>query len=84
MPGTISENAVAASITPAPKPSNVSLSAKGMRRITNTGTAPSAVPSAQMAPPCNARDSLGSRFSHSSPWAASKVMPASSNSDPTA
>ncbi|MNS44260.1 hypothetical protein D3C72_766990 [compost metagenome] len=84
MPGTISENAVAASITPAPKPSNVSLSVCGIRRITSTGTAPSAVPRAQIAPPCNARNSLGSRFSHSSPWATSKVMPANSNSDPTA
>ncbi|MNL45946.1 hypothetical protein D3C87_1686260 [compost metagenome] len=84
IPGTISENAVAASITPAPKPSKESLSAWGMCRITNTGTAPSAVPRAQIAPPCNARDSFGSRSSHSSPCATSKLMPASSSSDPTA
>ncbi|MNN77350.1 hypothetical protein D3C81_1938050 [compost metagenome] len=84
MPGMISENAVAASMTPAPKPSSESLSAWGMRRITSTGTAPSAVPRAQIAPPCNARDSRGSRSSQASPCATSKLMPASSNSDPNA
>ncbi|MNP64467.1 hypothetical protein D3C76_1599660 [compost metagenome] len=84
MPGTISENAVAASITPAPKPSSVSLSVWGIRRITSTGTAPSAVPRAQIAPPCNARDSRGSRSSHANPCATSKLMPASSSSDPNA
>ncbi|MNL21813.1 hypothetical protein D3C87_1431210 [compost metagenome] len=84
IPGTISENAVAASITPAPKPSSVSLTAWGICRITNTGTAPNAVPSAQIAPPCNARNSFGSRSSHASPWATNNVMPANSNSDPIA
>ncbi|MNG06015.1 hypothetical protein D3C84_892340 [compost metagenome] len=84
IPGTISENAVAASITPAPKPSSVSLTVWGMRRITNTGTAPKAVPRAQIAPPCSARISFGSRSSQTSPWAPNKVMPASSNSDPNA
>ncbi|MCY1432351.1 hypothetical protein D9M71_483440 [compost metagenome] len=84
MPGTISENAVAASITPAPKPSKVSLSICGIRRITNTGTAPSAVPKAQIAPPCSARSNFGSRSSHASPWATKRLIPASSNSDPNA
>lgn len=84
MPGTINENAVAASITPAPNPSKVSLSACGMRRITSTGTAPSAVPKAQMAPPCKARNSRGSRFSQCKPWATSKLIPANSNSEPAA
>ncbi|MNE36250.1 hypothetical protein D3C80_1300540 [compost metagenome] len=84
IPGTISENAVAASMTPAPKPSKVSLSATGIRRMTSTGTAPKAVPSAQIAPPCSARINFGSRLSHARPWATSKVEPANNKSAPTA
>ncbi len=84
MPGTISENAVAASITPAPKPSSESLTAWGMRRMTSTGTAPSAVPKAQSPPPSSARSSLGSRSSHARPLATNNVIPANSNNDPKA
>ena len=84
MPGTISEKAVAASITPAPKPNKVSLTATGIFRITSTGTAPSAVPNAHNAPPCSARSSLGSRSSQTSPLATSKAVPANNKSVPKA
>ncbi|MNP34867.1 hypothetical protein D3C76_1281740 [compost metagenome] len=66
-PGMISEKAVAASITPAPKPSRVSASATGMLRITSTGTAPRAVPRAHSAPPSSARNMRGSRSSQAIP-----------------
>ena len=84
MPGTISEKAVAASITPAPKPNKVSLTATGIFRITSTGTAPSAVPNAHNAPPCSARSSLGSRSSQTSPLATNRAVPANSKSVPKA
>lgn len=84
IPGTINEKAVAASITPAPNPNRVSLSASGILRMTNTGTAPSAVPRAQTAPPCNARNKRGSRSSQDKPWATSNAVPANSNSEPNA
>ncbi|MNC45629.1 hypothetical protein D3C75_946060 [compost metagenome] len=83
-PGMIRENAVAASITPAPKPSNVSANATGMLRMTSTGTAPSAVPSAHNAPPSRARSMRGSRSSQARPRATSSAAPASISKLPSA
>ncbi|MOA29822.1 hypothetical protein D3C78_1508600 [compost metagenome] len=83
-PGIIRENAVAASITPAPKPSSVSASATGMLRMTSTGTAPNAVPSAHNAPPSRARNIRGSRSSQARPRATSSAVPASNSKVPSA
>ncbi|MNP30447.1 hypothetical protein D3C76_1235190 [compost metagenome] len=80
----IKEKAIAANITPAPKPSNVSANATGMLRITSTGTAPSAVPNAHRAPPSSARIMRGSRSSQAIPCATSKALPTSSNRVPRA
>ncbi|MNE52558.1 hypothetical protein D3C80_1472330 [compost metagenome] len=83
-PGMIRENAVAASITPAPKPSSVSASATGMLRMTSTGTAPNAVPSAHNAPPSRARNIRGSRSSQARPRATNSAVPASKSKVPSA
>ncbi|MNE48525.1 hypothetical protein D3C80_1429930 [compost metagenome] len=83
-PGMIRENAVAASITPAPKPSSVSAKATGMLRMTNTGTAPRAVPNAHSAPPSRARSIRGSRPSQAMPCASSNAVPTSNSKVPIA
>src|SRR5471032_638257 len=83
-PGTISENAVAASMMPAPNPSSPSDTATGIPLITSTGTAPSAVPRAAIEPPSNARINLGSRFNQAMPCMTSSAVPNNSRSEPNA
>jgi hypothetical protein len=59
-PGMISEKALAASITPAPKPNSVSCSRSGSRCENSTGSVPSAVASAATEPPTKALHTSGS------------------------
>ena len=58
-PGMTSENALAASITPAPKPNRLSCTRSDKRCENSTGSVPSAVASAATEPPISALCTTG-------------------------
>ena len=83
MPGMISEKALAASITPAPKPNSVSC-ARSDRRCENTiGKVPSAVASAATEPPVRACSTTGRLAANCQNCAPSTSTPASTIAIPT-
>ncbi|MNV32217.1 hypothetical protein D3C71_1235480 [compost metagenome] len=63
MPGATSENALAASMTPAPKPNMLSWTFCGMVRANRMGKVPSAVAAAATRPPSKASATCGARTS---------------------
>jgi len=63
MPGATSENALAASMTPAPKPNMLSCAFCGMVRAKRMGNVPSAVAPAATSPPSSASATCGARTS---------------------
>ncbi|KAG1530264.1 hypothetical protein G6F50_017434 [Rhizopus delemar] len=63
MPGATSEQAPAASITPAPKPNMLSCTFCGMVRAKRMGSVPSAVAAAAPQPPSRASATCGARTS---------------------
>ncbi len=78
-PGMTSENAHAASMTPAPKPNSVSCTRSDSRCENITGTVPKAVAMAAMEPPTNACMITGLALASSHVWVTTQTPPAIRN-----